>query len=101
MVHIVDDWDKQVLFVELERGPERVTKFALVQVVGVGRTHLATVVRLVVRGASNWNVRGSTNFRIVLVFGANILVSSNLKAQVLEAGRAQVFQVVLISHIHV
>lgn len=57
MVHVVDDRNKEVLFVELERGPERVTKFALVQVVRVRRAHLATVVSLVISSASNWNVR--------------------------------------------
>ena len=101
MVHRVDGWNKEVIGIKFERSPEALTIFAFVQIFGVGGATLAAVVCQLVHSARNWRLLDSSHSGIVFVLGANLIVSQNLLAKILEAFWTHVFHFVFISHIHV
>jgi hypothetical protein len=99
MVHIIDEWNNSVSLVKLEMAPEIVAEFAVEHFVGVRGASLAVVGSLLIGSAGNWGLISPTDFGIVLVFSANVLVLQNPLAEVVNARWAQIRHVVLVSHV--
>lgn len=101
MIYIVDHWNDCVCLVKLEMCPKRISILALEHFIGVRRTSLAGVVRLLFLSARNWRFLLPANLGVVFVFRAKVLFIQNLIAELVEAVRAQVRHVVLVSHVDV
>lgn len=79
IVDLVDQWDEEVVFVECEGGPESVTVFALVQVVGVGGGSLATKIELI-PGSALTGVPASQKVRLKLIKCGGLALLGCLRA---------------------